>query len=107
MSAPAAGARMVGAFALVLVVAPLALLLGVLVTAGLSSNLSARAAGDLLLWMGGGQLVAVVAFVAGFHGLARRWAGVAPPWWASVLLGLLLLAAAAVLFVLGMVAMNR
>ena len=107
MSAPAPGARMVGAFALVLVAAPVALLLGVLVTAGLSSSLSARAAGDLLLWMGGAQVLAVGAFVAGFHGLARRWAGVAPPWWASLLLAVLLLAAAAVLFVLAMIAMNR
>ena len=107
MSAPAPGARTVGAFALTLVVAPVALLLGVFVTAGLSSKMSAREAGDLLMWMGGGQVVAVVAFVAGFHVLARRWAGVAPPWWASLLLAVLLRAAAAVLFVRAMIMMTR
>ncbi len=107
MSAPAPGARTIGAFALVLVAALFALVAAVPVAWALSSGLSARQAGDLLVWMGGGLVLAVVAFVAGFHALARRWAGVAPPWWASLLLGVLLFAAAAVLFVLAMIGMNR
>ena len=97
----------VGAFVLTLAAALFALVAAVPVTWALSSGLSARQAGDLLLWMGGGQMLAVVGFVAGFHVLARRWAGVGPPWWAALLLGVLLFAAAAVLFVLAMIGLNR
>jgi hypothetical protein len=79
----------------------------VVVTAGLSATLSARAAGDALVGMGAGQLLAAAGFVAGFRALARRWAGRLPPAWASLLLGASILAAAAVLFVLAMVGMNR
>jgi hypothetical protein len=107
MPAPAAGARVAGAFALTLAAALFALVAGVVVTAGVSSRWSARAAGDALLWRGAGQLLATVAFVAAFRALARRWAGVPAPAWATLLLGVLVLAAAAVLFVLAMVLMNR
>jgi hypothetical protein len=98
---------MVAAFALTLVAALFALVAGVVVTAGLSATLSARAAGDALLWMGAGQLLAAGAFVAGFRALARRWAGVAAPGWSALLLGGLIVAAAAGLFMLAMIAMNR
>lgn len=107
MPAPGAGARVAGAFALTLAAALFALAAGVVLTAGPSSRWSARAAGDALLWMGAGQGLATLAFVAGFRVLARRWAGVPAPWWATLLLGGLILAAAAGLFVLAMVLMNR
>lgn len=100
-------APMVGAFALTLVVATIALVFGVIATAGVSGSMSARAAGDALMWMGGLQLVAVAGFVAAFGWLGRRWSGATPPWWSHALLGVLLLAAAALLFVLAMVLMNR
>jgi hypothetical protein len=98
---------MVGAFALVLVAATIALVFGVIVTAGISGSMSARAAGDALMWMGGLQVVAVAGFVAAFAWLGRRWSGATPPWWTQALLGVLLLGAAAVLFVLAMILMNR
>ena len=107
MATPTNGAGMVGAFLLVLAVAVVALFLGVVVTAGLSGQMSARAAGDALMWMGGGQLLAVAASVAAFRELARRWGGALPPWWSLVLLGVLLVVAAAMMFLLAMVLMNR
>jgi uncharacterized membrane protein YhaH (DUF805 family) len=100
-------APMFGAFALTLLAAMACLFVGVIVTAGISGSMSAREAGDLLMWMGGGQLVAVAAFVAAYGWLARRWSGATPPWWSHLLLGVLLLGVAAMLFVLAMVLMNR
>ena len=107
MPAMGRGAGTFVAFAGVAVVAFGALFASIVVTAGLSSSMSAKAAGDALVWMGAGQLVAVAGFLAAFGWLARRLTGVGPPWWAHVLLGLGLLAMVACLFVLAMVMMNR
>ena len=101
------GAGTLAAFALVAVAAFGALFASIIVTAGVSSSMSASEAGDALVWMGAGQLVAVAGFVAAFAWLARRWTGAAPPWWAQVLFGLCVLAMVACLFVLAMVMMNR
>ena len=100
-------APMVGAFALTLVAAVVALCFGVLVTAGLSSSMSAKAAGNALLCMGAGQVLATVGFVLAFGWLSRKWSGASPPWWSQGLLGVLILAAAFVLFFVAMVVMNR
>ena len=100
-------APMFGAFALTLATALLALFAGVVVTAGLSSSMSASAAGDALMWMGAGQLLVTVGFVVAYGWLSRRWSGVSPPWWSQGLLGVLILAAAVVLFFIAMVLMNR
>jgi hypothetical protein len=100
-------AQVVGAFVATGAAALLALMAGVVLTAGLSSDMSARQAGDALVWMGVLQLLAVVGFVAGFRWLARRWSGVSPPWWSLPLLGVMVLAVAAVLFFLAMIMMNR
>jgi hypothetical protein len=97
----------IGAFALVLGAGVGAMVLAVLVTAGVSASMSVRGAERALLWLGGGQLLAVATFVGAFAMLARRWAGATPPWWAQGALCLLLLAAAAMLFLFAMVAMNR
>ena len=107
MPAMGRGAGAFAAFALVAVAAFGALFASIVVTAGLSSSMSAKEAGDLLMWMGAGQLVAVAGFVVAYGWLARRFSGVGPPWWAHVLLGLCLLAMVACLFVLAMVMMNR
>jgi hypothetical protein len=100
-------APMVGAFALVLLAGVASFFVAVIVTAGVSASMSVRGAQDALLWLGGGQLVAVAGFVVAFAALARRWSGAPAPWWAQGLLGLLLLGAAAVLFLFAMIAMNR
>jgi hypothetical protein len=101
------GGQVVGAFVLTLATALIALFASVVVTAGVSGKMSAQAAGDALLWLGAGQLLAVAVAVAGFRGLARRWAGATPPWWSQWLLGALVLGAAAVLMLVAMVLMNR
>ena len=107
MHAAARGAGVASAFALVLMAVVAVLFVGVVVTAGVTEKMSARAAGDALVWMGFGQLLSVAAFVAGFRWLARCWGGAMPPWWSQVLLGVLVAGVAAVLFVVAMVLMNR
>ena len=100
-------APMFGAFALTLLVAAACLFVGVIVTAGISGSMSAREAGDLLMWMGAGQLGATVGLVGAYGWLSRKWSGASPPWWSQGILGVLILAAAVVLFFLAMVMMNR
>jgi hypothetical protein len=107
MHASSRGAGTLGAFLLVGMAALAMMFASVIVTAGVTSKWSAQAAGDALMWMGAGHLVAVAGGVAAYRALARRWAGATPAWWSQALLGVLVLGAAAVLFLFAMVLMNR
>jgi hypothetical protein len=97
----------IAAFALAALAAVGALFASVVVTAALSQSMSARVAGDALLWMAAVQLLGIAGVVGGFRWLAWRWSGAAPPWWSQGLLGFGLLCVAALLFVFAMVAMDR
>lgn len=101
------GVGTVAAFVVVMAAWLAALFASIVVTAGASSSMSAARAGDALLWMGGGQLIAMVAFAIAFGGLARRWTDAAPRWWAYGLFVVLALGTFACAFVLAMVMMNR
>ena len=107
MPAMTRGVGTVAAFALAMAAWLGALFTSIVVTAGLSSSMSAGEAGDALLWMGGGQLIAMVAFAIAFGGLARHWTQAAPRWWMYALFVVLALAAFACAFLLAMVMMNR